>query len=73
MKRMYNPEIHHRRSIRLKEYDYSRQGAYFVTVCVKNKENSLGKIIDGEVVLSEIGKFQRNAGMKFQHITLVFN
>ena len=56
MKRMYNPEIHHRRSIRLKEYDYSRQGAYFVTVCVKNKENSLGKIIDGEVVLSEIGK-----------------
>ena len=53
---MYDPEKHHRRSIRLKEYDYSRQGAYFVTVCVKNKENSLGKIIDGEVVLSEIGK-----------------
>ncbi len=56
MKQMYDPEKHRRRSIRLKEYDYSRPGAYSVTVCVKNKENSLGKIIDGEVVLSEIGK-----------------
>jgi hypothetical protein len=32
----YNPEINHRRSIRLKGYDYSQTGAYFVTVCVKN-------------------------------------
>ena len=53
---MYDPEKHHRHSTRLKEYDYSRTGVYFVTVCVKNKENLLGKIIDGEVVLSEIGK-----------------
>jgi len=53
---MYDPEKHNRHLIRLKEYDYSRPGAYFVTICVKNKENSLGKIIDGEVVLSEIGK-----------------
>lgn len=29
----YNPDIHHRRSIRLKHYDYSRNGAYFVTLC----------------------------------------
>ncbi len=29
----FNPDIHHRRSIRLKDYDYSRAGAYFVTVC----------------------------------------
>jgi len=56
MKQVYDPEKHHRRSIRLKEYDYSRSGAYFVTVCVKNKENSLGKIIDGEMILSGIGR-----------------
>jgi len=56
MKQMYDPEKHHRRSIRLEEYDYSRTGVYFVTVCVKNKENSLGKIIDGEMILFEIGK-----------------
>lgn len=53
---MYDSEKHRRRSTRLKEYDYSRQGAYFVTVCVKNKENLLGKIINGEMFLSEIGK-----------------
>lgn len=56
MKYMHDPEKHRRRLIRLKGYDYSRAGAYFVTVCVRNKENSLGKIIDGKVVLSEIGK-----------------
>ena len=56
MKQVYDPEKHHRCSIRLEGYDYSRSGAYFVTICVKNKENSLGKIIDGEMILSEIGK-----------------
>ncbi len=34
----YNPEIHHRRSIRLKGYDYSHSGAYFVTICAYKKE-----------------------------------
>jgi len=32
----YDPEIHHRRSIRLKGYDYSREGAYFVTICTQD-------------------------------------
>jgi len=34
----YNPEIHHRRSIRLKGFDYSQAGAYFVTICTYRKE-----------------------------------
>jgi len=34
----YNPDVHHRRSIRLKEYDYSQAGAYFITICTRNKE-----------------------------------
>jgi REP element-mobilizing transposase RayT len=34
----YNPDIHHRRSIRLTGYDYSLMGAYFVTVCTHNRE-----------------------------------
>ena len=34
----YNPQIHHRRSIRLKDYDYSQCGAYFINVCTKNRE-----------------------------------
>lgn len=34
----YNPQKHHRRSIRLKGYDYHNAGAYFVTICTKNRE-----------------------------------
>jgi len=45
-----------RRSIRLPEYDYSRSGAYFITICSFNKELVFGEIVDGRIVLSEIGK-----------------
>ena len=48
--------IFHRRSIRLKEYDYSQSGSYFVTVCTQDHEEIFGKIIDGEMLLNEIGK-----------------
>jgi REP element-mobilizing transposase RayT len=34
----YNPDIHHRKSIRLKGYDYSQNGAYFLTICTRNRE-----------------------------------
>ena len=43
----YNPQIHHRRSIRLKGYDYSKAGAYFITICCENRESRFGKIIVG--------------------------
>jgi REP element-mobilizing transposase RayT len=52
----YNPNIHHRRSIRLKGYDYSQVGLYFITICVQNKENLFGRIADGEMLLNEYGK-----------------
>ena len=51
----YNPNIHHRRSIRLKEYDYSQAGLYFITICVKNNACLFGTIIDGKICLSAIG------------------
>lgn len=40
----YNPDVHHRKSIRLKEYDYSKQGSYFITICTKNRECILSNI-----------------------------
>lgn len=43
----YNPDIHHRRSIRLQGYDYSRPGAYFITICTQNRECLFGNIIVG--------------------------
>jgi REP element-mobilizing transposase RayT len=64
----YHPEIHHRRSIRLQEYDYSQAGLYFVTICVQNRECLFGNIADGEMRLNEIGEIARNCWMEIpQH------
>jgi len=52
----YNPDKHHRRSIRLQGYDYSQPGAYFVTVCVQDQECLLGDIVDGEMRMNELGE-----------------
>jgi len=46
---------HHRRTTRLKGYDYSSDGAYFVTLCTHNRECIFGHIIDGEMHLNEYG------------------
>jgi hypothetical protein len=53
---MYNPDIHHRRSIRLKEYDYASVGAYFVTTCTQNREILFGDIHDGGMTSNEAGR-----------------
>jgi putative transposase len=52
----YNPETHHRRSIRLKGYDYSQSGAYFVTVCARDKEYLFGEIKEGKMLLNKYGE-----------------
>jgi putative transposase len=44
------------RSIRLRDYDYSSAGAYFVTICTANRVKSMGQIVNGEVSLSDIGR-----------------
>jgi len=56
MERRYNPEVHHRRSIWLKGYEYSRTGAYFVTICTRNRECLFGNVSDGRMVLNEAGR-----------------
>ena len=52
----YDPDKHHRRSIRLKNYDYSWSGMYFVTICVQNRELLFGKIVGDEMHLNEAGQ-----------------
>ncbi|MGH9404578.1 MAG: transposase [Terriglobia bacterium] len=47
---------HHRRSIRLRGYDYSSCGFYFVTVCTENRECALGEIVSGSVALCGAGR-----------------
>ncbi|ALC16750.1 hypothetical protein DSOUD_1981 [Desulfuromonas soudanensis] len=53
---VFNPEIHHRRSIRLRDYDYSRAGAYFVTICAWQRECLFADIVDGTVRLNDMGR-----------------
>ena len=52
----YDPNKHHRRSIRLKGYDYTQTGAYFVTIVSYQRECLFGEIVDGEMVLNDFGK-----------------
>ncbi|RLD82224.1 MAG: hypothetical protein DRJ10_05265 [Bacteroidetes bacterium] len=56
----YNPKIHHRRSIRLKGYDYSQKGLYFITICVKNRTCLFGNITNGKMNLNDAGKMIKN-------------
>jgi REP element-mobilizing transposase RayT len=51
----YNPAKHHRRSIRLKGYDYTQPGMYFVTICAYQKQCLFGDIINGQMQLNQYG------------------
>jgi REP element-mobilizing transposase RayT len=46
-----------RRRNRLENYDYSRDGYYFVTICVEDRREWFGKVEEGEMVLNRYGKF----------------
>jgi hypothetical protein len=52
----FNPQKHHRRSIRLKGYDYSSAGAYFVTIVTWQREMLFGEIVNGEMILNDLGE-----------------
>ena len=50
------PTPHRRRSLRLPRFDYTQQGAYFVTVCTRNRACLFGEILNGEMQLNDIGR-----------------
>ncbi len=51
-----DPAIHHRHSLRLKGYDYSHAGAFFVTICLQHRACLLGEIVDGMMRLNNAGQ-----------------
>ena len=53
---MYDPKKHHRKSIRLKGYDYSQAGFYFITICCQDRTCLFGKVIHGKMVLNAAGE-----------------
>ncbi|NER50470.1 MAG: transposase [Symploca sp. SIO1A3] len=70
----YQPDKHHRRSIRLKGYDYTQAGAYFVTICTWQHQCLLGEVVDGEMQLNDYGKIAQfhwhNLLQHHQHLEL---
>ena len=51
-----DPQKHHRRSIRLKGFDYSQPGGYYVTIVTQNSECLFGDVVEGKMVLNDAGK-----------------
>ena len=51
-----NPHLPCRKSIRFKGYDYSREGAYFITICCQDMKHRFGKVINGAMIFNEYGQ-----------------
>jgi REP element-mobilizing transposase RayT len=64
----YNPDIHHRNSVRLRSYDYRSAGAYFVTICTFQKEAILAEIVDGVAHLKAPGEIVQDEWLKSAEI-----
>jgi putative transposase len=58
------PNNHRRRSIRLKGYDYTQPGAYFITICTHQRAHVFGVIVDGEMRLNRWGEIVRTEWFK---------
>ncbi|HHT9113265.1 MAG: transposase [Planctomycetes bacterium] len=65
---MYNSGMKPRKSIRLKGYDYSRAGAYFVTICAHNKECLFGDVVNGNLALNDFGRMVDSEWLKTAEI-----
>jgi putative transposase len=55
----FDPQKHHRRSIRLPNYDYSQPGAYYVTIVAWHRECLFGEVVEGEMKLTKFGLVAR--------------
>lgn len=69
---IYNPDIHHRRSVRLKGYDYSQAGLYFVTICTHQRLSLFGEIIGSEMMLNAAGMVAKKCWLAIpEHFPMV--
>ncbi|MDD5073690.1 MAG: hypothetical protein PHU92_00685 [Candidatus Shapirobacteria bacterium] len=66
-------DLPQRKSIHLKDYDYSSSGWYYLTICTQDRQGLLGKIINGKMKLNEFGKITKGKikGLeKYQNINV---
>lgn len=59
-----NPDIHHRRSIRLKDYDYSSESGYYLTIDTNNRECMFGEVTNEEMIPNEAGLVVRKCWLE---------
>jgi REP element-mobilizing transposase RayT len=64
----FDPEKHHRRSIRLPDYNYAQSGAYFVTICTHQKQCWFGDIKQGKMQINQIGQIVMQEWLKSSEI-----
>ena len=69
---MSTPNLPNRRSIRLKNYDYSAAGLYFITLCTINREHIFGQIINGEMHYNAFGTIATEEWAKTPEIRKIF-
>ena len=63
---VFDPAIHHRRSIRVKGYDYGQPGLYFITICTQGRVCLLGQIRNGQVLLNEDGEMVQKTWLELR-------
>jgi putative transposase len=63
----YDPQKHHRRSIRLKGYDYTQPGAYYITLCTKARQCLFGDVVKGEMRLNSLGYIASTCWQEIPH------
>lgn len=67
----YNPNIHNRKSIRISNYDYSKEGMYFITICTQNRECILSEIVGAGPVSAQ--KNKNNLALKLTQLGIMIN
>jgi len=64
----FNPDIHHRRSVRLQGWDYSSPGLYYITICTHRRECLFGEVIDAEMRLNEFGQIAHDEWLRTEEV-----
>lgn len=61
---MYNPDIHHRRSVRIKGYDYTQPGKHYITIITNDRNHLFGEITNGYMQLNRYGQIVKDQWLK---------
>lgn len=63
----FDPDRHRRRSVRLKGHDYADPGAYFVTMCTRDRACLFGHVVNGDMHLDEAGEIAQRCREDIPH------